>query len=589
MAFTSGFFNSLKGDRKYNAEQLSEIFDGVLKDGIIPSQGQLFDVNSASNGMQITVGTGRAWFYHTWSKNDSIMILTVEPSDVTRPRYDTVVLEVNREENVRANSIKIIKGVAAVNADKPILLNTNTVKQYPLAHIHVRANTKEIRAADIENMVGREPTVFATGVLETVPIDDLWSQWKGEWDDWFSNIKLQLSGNIVTNLQYQIDQLSNRLSKAEELINGIGIKVSTYSRVFTESTSWQNTHSSSVNVSVRCFGGGGYWSGGGGGGGHMSTGTFLIKPQESVNITIGAGGATSVTTGTGGTTSFGTYLSANGGETGRYTSSGTTGGNGGSGGGGRTGGNGSYGGGGGGGYGGANGQDIDGTPSASSGGNGGNGGMYGGGGGGGGGGGYRMSSEGGTGGTSGGSYGGRGGNGGSFVYSANSKSATSGFNGSQGTNTSALDIEYKGTGAGGKGSTQTSVDSYYSIGAGGGGGGGGGYGGEGGAGSGADDVKYSDPLKVGIVAGSGGGGGGYGAKGGDGGLSSRADGPGGGGGYGGAGGAGGWSGQGYGAGGGWNGAGGGGGYGKTPASRQDADGVSGVCIITWTVKELVLE
>ena len=30
MAFTYGFFNSLNGDRKYTAEQLSSIFDGLI-------------------------------------------------------------------------------------------------------------------------------------------------------------------------------------------------------------------------------------------------------------------------------------------------------------------------------------------------------------------------------------------------------------------------------------------------------------------------------------------------------------------------------------------------------------------------------
>lgn len=34
MAFTFGFYNSLNGDRKYNAEQVSSIFDGLISDGV---------------------------------------------------------------------------------------------------------------------------------------------------------------------------------------------------------------------------------------------------------------------------------------------------------------------------------------------------------------------------------------------------------------------------------------------------------------------------------------------------------------------------------------------------------------------------
>lgn len=219
MALTSGFFNSKAGDRKYNAEQMGEIFDGILTDGIIPSYGQIFDVNTANNGMQITVGTGRAWFDHTWTKNDSVMVLTVPLSDITRPRYDTVVLEVNRTENVRANSIKIITGVPSINTTKPILINTLEVKQYPLAHIYVPAAATTIKASNIENMVGRSPTIFATGILQPMPIDDLWSQWDGEFHDWLEAVKKDLGdlGSEAGGLIYELEQLkSNVVYKSDK-------------------------------------------------------------------------------------------------------------------------------------------------------------------------------------------------------------------------------------------------------------------------------------------------------------------------------------------------------------------------------------
>lgn len=220
MALTSGFFNSKAGDRKYNAEQVGEIFDGILTDGIIPSYGQIFDVNTANNGMQITVGTGRAWFDHTWTKNDSIMILTVPMSDITRPRYDAVVLEINRSEGVRANSIKIVTGVPSINTTKPILLNTSEVKQYPLAYIYVPAAATTIKASNIENMVGREPTIFATGILQPVPIDDLWSQWDGEFHEWLARVKEDLgdlegeAGGFLSQLEDLKDKVVYKSDKA---------------------------------------------------------------------------------------------------------------------------------------------------------------------------------------------------------------------------------------------------------------------------------------------------------------------------------------------------------------------------------------
>lgn len=66
MSVTSGFFDSSGGDRKYNTEQMSSIFDGILKDGVYLSILNQFKV-TPNVGMQITVDTGRAWFDHTWT------------------------------------------------------------------------------------------------------------------------------------------------------------------------------------------------------------------------------------------------------------------------------------------------------------------------------------------------------------------------------------------------------------------------------------------------------------------------------------------------------------------------------------------
>ena len=76
MAITSGFFNSLSGDRKYDARQMGEMFDGLIEDGVFMSIGDALKT-VLSSGMTVAVGTGRAWFLHTWTKNDSDQLITV--------------------------------------------------------------------------------------------------------------------------------------------------------------------------------------------------------------------------------------------------------------------------------------------------------------------------------------------------------------------------------------------------------------------------------------------------------------------------------------------------------------------------------
>lgn len=252
--------------------------------------------------------------------------------------------------------------------------------------------------------------------------------------------------------------------------------------VITKTQTW-TVPDGVTSVNVFLFGGGGGSGsnahsegeerarGGGGGGGYMAKSTFTVTPKQSINVTIGAGGAVGQA---GGTTSFGSLLSAQGGSAGENARVNGTDGYGGKGGDGGSGGAGSTG------------TYLNSIVHCGAGGNGaqfgggagsyekkgGNGGTYGGGGGAGGS--YSGSCSGGT----GGQYGGAGGD-----------SEQNGTNGTDTTNIA--DIDFKGLGKAGTGK----------IGGGGGGGGGGGYGGNGG-----DAGGYA-----------GGGGGGYGGNGGDGG------------------------------------------------------------------------
>lgn len=177
MSFASGFFNSVDHDRLYDATDISRLFDGLIRDGIFASIGDCMVVKQ-SNQMNVTVGTGRAWFNHTWSYNDALYPVTIPPSEILMDRIDAIVLEINSVEAVRANSIKLIKGTPSSTPTKPALTNTKEVHQYPLAYVKVGKEVTSIRQADIENCVGTSVCPFVTGILEVISIEQLIPQWK---------------------------------------------------------------------------------------------------------------------------------------------------------------------------------------------------------------------------------------------------------------------------------------------------------------------------------------------------------------------------------------------------------------------------
>ena len=181
MSVSSGFFNSLNGDRKYNAAQMSAIFDGLIIDGVFASIGTAFAVNAAG-GLTVNVGIGKAWFDHTWTVNDSILPMTAPEAEVLLDRIDAVVLEVNGAESVRENTIKFVKGNPSSAPSRPTLMNEGNVHQYPLCYIYRKYGTAVINQADITPMVGTESTPFVTGILQTISLDELLGKWQDELD-----------------------------------------------------------------------------------------------------------------------------------------------------------------------------------------------------------------------------------------------------------------------------------------------------------------------------------------------------------------------------------------------------------------------
>lgn len=200
MSVTFGFYDSLNHDRTYSTLQFSSIFDGIISDGVYATYLDALQV-VASNpvSMNINVLPGRAWFNHTWTLNDAILILEVETPDIALPRIDTVVLEVSSGLNSRANRIFIKKGTASSNPVAPDLINgTNGVYQYAIANIRVANDATVqtnggIRQQDIVDRRGSIGTPFVSGLIETIDIENLTAQWSDQFTQMFAEFEDQIS------------------------------------------------------------------------------------------------------------------------------------------------------------------------------------------------------------------------------------------------------------------------------------------------------------------------------------------------------------------------------------------------------------
>lgn len=183
---TCGFFNSVSGDRVYNADQISSMFEGLITDGIYESVDDAYVV-TASSGMIVNVGTGRAMLKGKWVKNTAPVAVEISAAHVLLPRYTAVVLRL--DISGRTISVETIDGTAASTPSKPAILRNGSYYDLLLAYVYVAAGATSITQADIEDQ--RANTTYCgwvTGVVTQVDTSTLFLQWQNAYETFYNQM-----------------------------------------------------------------------------------------------------------------------------------------------------------------------------------------------------------------------------------------------------------------------------------------------------------------------------------------------------------------------------------------------------------------
>lgn len=219
MALTYGFYSSLNGDRKYNAEQMSTIFNGVIRDGIfkeVDSTEYMMVKATSTASASVNILKGRAWFNGTWTRNDSWYTLTLGTTgvwpgaDPVHARYDVIVLKVDKRPAGRMNSFEVITGTPAASPVPPVINPPEDVSlgiyRHPLAYIRVNSGATVITQSVITNAIGWAADVndpvesvltiagvkvpgspFVKSLLEVYEFQDMVAQWRDQFYEWMIN------------------------------------------------------------------------------------------------------------------------------------------------------------------------------------------------------------------------------------------------------------------------------------------------------------------------------------------------------------------------------------------------------------------
>lgn len=207
MAEKYGFFNAVETssgvyDRTYNAEDFASYFSKFIGDGVFANPTDGLKV-SAHSGLKVTVKAGSAYIDGYYYELTEDTTLTIQVNSSSYVQTDSVVVRLDKVN--RKMSLELKRNNTSVS-------RTSTVKELQLATIKKDVGSSSVSAADItDKRPYNDVCGFVTGVIQQISTSDLFSQFTAIFNEWFDGIKGQLSQDVATSLQRQINDINTKL------------------------------------------------------------------------------------------------------------------------------------------------------------------------------------------------------------------------------------------------------------------------------------------------------------------------------------------------------------------------------------------
>lgn len=209
MAIISGFFNSVNGDRKYDASFFAEYFASFIGNGIFPNPSTNLQVVESTN-MNIVVKPGKGWINGYILKNTDDYILNLDNADGVLNRIDRIVVRYKHDD--RNNIITVKKGTFASNPVAPSLQRDADVYELALADVYVGKGVTTITQANItDQRMKNDLCGIVHGVVDQVDTTSIFNQYqswfnlfsedqKNNFEEWFASLKGTLGEDSAGNL-----------------------------------------------------------------------------------------------------------------------------------------------------------------------------------------------------------------------------------------------------------------------------------------------------------------------------------------------------------------------------------------------------
>lgn len=192
MTIYSGIFNSINGDRKYNAWWFAKYFATFIGNGVFPNPSTGLQV-MADERMQVKVRPGSGWIDGYFLYSDDDYVLELDKSDGLLKRIDRVVMRLDHAE--RLIKIVIKKGAFASAPVAPTLQRDGNAHELALADIFITNGATQITQANVtDTRLNKTLCGIVHGTVNQVDTTTLFNQYQS----WIEQQKSLYESDLAT-------------------------------------------------------------------------------------------------------------------------------------------------------------------------------------------------------------------------------------------------------------------------------------------------------------------------------------------------------------------------------------------------------
>lgn len=222
MAVSYGFFNSVNGDRTYNADDISNYFLKLITNGVFATPSNAMQVQENS-GLTVQVSAGWGFIKCKWINNNAPYLLTLDAADVVLNRIDRIVMRLDTSTAARSITIAVKKGTAGATPSPPTLTRANNVYELSLAQVYVGAGVTDITQANItDERANTSVCGYVTGLIDQIDTTNLFAQYDSAFNQWFSEIRETLTTTTL------IRQYTSTYTTTTSSVTNIPIGINVY-------------------------------------------------------------------------------------------------------------------------------------------------------------------------------------------------------------------------------------------------------------------------------------------------------------------------------------------------------------------------